>query len=160
MKWAGGKGRLVPVGGGLIGLSHWALGAADVGRLRWSPPVPPAVQIPRLVLFGLGMALAIWAVAVNRFFSPVVRIQEERGHHLIREGPYAIVRHPGYASALLSLTASGPAMGSWWSVVPAVALNLLIVRRVILEDRFLHGHLEGYPKYAAEVRHRIIPGVW
>ena len=97
---------------------------------------------------------------VNRFFSPVVRIQEERGHHLITEGPYRFIRHPGYAGMLLAFAGVGPALGSWWSLVPLVPVVLLILRRLLIEDRYLHEHLEGYAGYAQRVPYRLLPGVW
>src|SRR4028119_1045676 len=54
----------------------------------------------------------------NRFFSPVVRIQHERGHTLITSGPYRFVRHPGYVGAILACACGGVALGSWWSLGP------------------------------------------
>ena len=52
----------------------------------------------------------------NRFFSAVVRIQGERGHRVIDQGPYAFIRHPGYAGMILSVPCSGLALGSWLGV--------------------------------------------
>lgn len=135
------------------------LACVDAGRLHWSS-VPMWVQVLGLVVLAAGYGLSIWAVAVNRFYSPVVRIQADRGHQLITSGPYARVRHPGYAGSLLGVLASGPALGSWWALLPAGVLAALLLRRLHVEDRFLHEHLEGYPAYAARVRYRLLPGVW
>ena len=55
-------------------------------------------------------------MAVNRFFSSVVRIQAERGQYVVTAGPYAYVRHPGYLAGILIMVASGPALGSWLAV--------------------------------------------
>lgn len=131
----------------------------DAGRFHWSL-TPAWVQMVALIVLAAGYALSGWAATVNRFYSPVVRIQTDRGHQLITTGPYAMIRHPGYAGSLLTILATGPALGSWWALLPAGATAALMFRRLLIEDRFLHNNLEGYPAYAARVRHRLIPGVW
>jgi hypothetical protein len=65
-----------------------------------------------LLLVAIGYAFATWALAVNRFFSGVVRIQKDRGHVVCDRGPYRIVRHPGYAGNLLALPGLVLALGS------------------------------------------------
>ena len=45
-------------------------------------------------------------------------------------------------------------------MLPVVPVVLLIVRRTVLEDRFLHKRLEGYAQYASPVCYRLLPGVW
>jgi len=131
----------------------------DAGRFHWSH-LPPWVQILALVAVAAGYGLSGWAISVNRFYSPVVRIQTDRGHQLITSGPYAWIRHPGYAGSLLAILATGPALGSWWALLPACATVALLLRRVRIEDRFLHDHLDGYPAYARRVRYRLVPGLW
>lgn len=132
----------------------------DVGRYQWSGPVPVAVQIVAMVFVVAGCALATWAMSINRFFSPVVRIQSERGHVVVMDGPYRWVRHPGYAAIYLSFPAGGIMLGSWWSLVPSILLGALVLRRTLIEDRYLLENLEGYAEYARRVRSRLIPGVW
>jgi protein-S-isoprenylcysteine O-methyltransferase Ste14 len=141
-------------------LAHLIIAGLDAGRFRWTQSITPAVQIAALVVLAAGMALSLWAMHVNRFFSPVVRIQSERGHHVITGGPYRFIRHPGYLAALLMMLAGGPALGSWWSMVPQIPMLGMILRRVLIEDRFLHAELDGYGGYAQRVRHRLIPGIW
>ncbi len=141
-------------------LAHLIVAGLDVGRFGWSGSVPLVVHTAGLIAYVSGMGLAMRAMVVNRFFSPVVRIQEERGHRLITEGPYRFVRHPGYTGMLLSFLGSGLVLGSWWSLLPLIPAVLLILRRTILEDRYLREHLEGYVGYAEGVRFRLLPGVW
>lgn len=131
----------------------------DAGRFGWSH-VPFWVQCLALGCVAAAYCLSTWAIRTNRFFSPVVRIQSERGHELITTGPYAIIRHPGYAAALVVMLATAPALGSWWALLPGVATAAIFSRRVLVEDRFLHANLEGYPAYAQRVRYRLLPGVW
>ncbi|HPM24439.1 MAG TPA: isoprenylcysteine carboxylmethyltransferase family protein [Phycisphaerae bacterium] len=131
----------------------------DAGRFQWSC-VPPWVQLLALAAVAAAYGLSIWAMAVNRFYSPVVRIQTDRGHQLITSGPYAYVRHPGYAGSLLVILATGPALGSWWALLPAGAAAACLLRRLLIEDRFLHAHLDGYVEYGRRVRCRLVPGLW
>ena len=137
-----------------------AVAGFDLGRFHWSGRIPLGVQIAGLLLLALGWGFTTWAVAVNRFFSPVVRIQTERGHHLIATGPYRYVRHPGYAGAIAAFLGGAVALGSWWALAPAIPLSLIILGRAAVEDRFLRTQLPGYATYAHDVRYRLLPPVW
>jgi protein-S-isoprenylcysteine O-methyltransferase Ste14 len=140
--------------------AHLIIAGLDVGRFGWSTPMPTWLQVVGLAGLAAGFALSLAGVRVNRFFSPVVRIQSERGHHVVTDGPYRWIRHPGYTSTFVMLVASGMALGSWWSLLPLAPVAVMILRRTIIEDRFLHEHLPGYAEYASRVRWRLLPGVW
>ncbi len=141
----------------MVGLM--VVASADTGGFRWSR-VPAPIQGAALALVAAGYALVIWAIRHNRFYSPVVRIQSERGHALVTSGPYARIRHPGYAASLLVVLATGPAVGSWWAVLPGLAASAFIFRRIRIEEPYLREHLPGYAAYAKRVRWRLVPGVW
>jgi protein-S-isoprenylcysteine O-methyltransferase Ste14 len=136
-----------------------SIAALDDGRYRWSD-APWWVCGVGYALLLAGVAELGWAESVNKFFEPTVRIQTERGHHVIETGPYAIVRHPGYAAAFLLVVGMPLSLGSYWALVPAVASYLVLVVRTVLEDRTLHAELPGYREYAQRVRYRLIPGLW
>jgi len=89
-----------------------------------------------------------------------VRIQSERGHAVQSGGPYAVMRHPGYAGAALYDLAMPLMLGSWWGLVPALATVAVVVARTVLEDRKLQAELDGYADYAQRVRYRLLPGLW
>jgi protein-S-isoprenylcysteine O-methyltransferase Ste14 len=112
------------------------------------------------LLLVAGFAGTAWAQAVNRFFEPGVRIQTERGHHVIDTGPYALVRHPGYVAAFAMLAGMALALGSAWALVPAAVAAALLVLRTAWEDSTLRAELPGYADYARRVRYRLLPGVW
>ena len=126
----------------------------------WSPRIPIAWQALALAIVAAGYGLSLWAARCNRFFSTVVRIQRERGHHVIDTGPYAIVRHPGYAGAIPAHLALPIALGSLWGLVPAVAGSVFLVLRTAYEDRTLADELSGYRDYARRVPWRLCPHVW
>jgi protein-S-isoprenylcysteine O-methyltransferase Ste14 len=144
----------------LLLLAHLVIAGLDVGRFHWSPPIPLQVRVIALVLFAFGMGLSMWAMVVNRFFSSAVRLQSDRGHHLIDSGPYRFVRHPGYAGLVPSAVCGGIVIGSLWSLVPLAVTAVLLVRRLEMEDAFLHRELAGYPDYAQRVRYKLLPGLW
>jgi protein-S-isoprenylcysteine O-methyltransferase Ste14 len=140
---------------------HWVVAGLDVGRFHWSDTIPRSLQVAGFVIFVAANALAFWAMHVNRFFSSIVRIQSDRGQYVVTAGPYAFVRHPGYAAGVLVVLASGIALGSWFAAAFVIATNLpFILHRLIVEDRVLRADLAGYADYARRVRWRLLPGVW
>jgi protein-S-isoprenylcysteine O-methyltransferase Ste14 len=141
-------------------IAHWAIAGMDVGREHWSDTLPRWLQSIGLAGFALGFGLIVWAMAVNRFFSSVVRIQSDRGHELVTSGPYGWIRHPGYLAALLQAIFSGMALGSWVSMIPVLLMLPLLFVRTAREDRFLRGNLPGYLQYAHRVQYRLVPGIW
>jgi protein-S-isoprenylcysteine O-methyltransferase Ste14 len=157
-------GRPTPLGLRLLNvvlLVHWVIAGLDRGRLHWSDTVPPWLQALGLSLLALGYGLVFWAMLVNRFFSSVVRIQSDRGQHVVSEGPYALVRHPGYSAGILIVLASGIALGSWLAAAFLVAVVLpFLLYRVVNEDRVLQSRLDGYADYARRVPWRLVPGIW
>ena len=140
-------------------LSVLPLAAMDDGHFHWSH-VPWWVYGIGYVLVTLGLVGGTWAEAVNRFFEPGVRIQTDRGHHVIDTGPYRFIRHPGYAAACLFFVGLPLTLGSYWALIPAVISYLILVVRTVLEDRTLQNELPGYKEYAQRVRYRLVPGVW
>jgi len=111
------------------------------------------------VLIG-SYAFGTWALIENRFFSGVVRIQHDRGHHVVSTGPYRLIRHPGYVGTLIFYLACPVLLASLWAFLPAVIVNVLLVVRTALEDKTLRAELPGYSEYANNTRYRLIPGVW
>lgn len=108
----------------------------------------------------LSTALSAWAMRSNRFFSSVVRIQKDRGHTVVADGPYRFIRHPGYAGMSAFMLATPLILGSYWAFAPAAGTAAINVLRTALEDRTLHDELEGYTDYARKVRYKLLPGVW
>ncbi len=146
----------------LVGVGGYLLVCVVAGldqRFGWS-------SVPALLTWvGLGVAVAAsifvsWAMAANRFFSSVVRIQTDRGHAVTSTGPYAWVRHPGYVGMFLMVLALPVMLDSTWALIPGGLTAALTVLRTALEDRTLHEELPGYQEYASRVRYRLLPWVW
>jgi protein-S-isoprenylcysteine O-methyltransferase Ste14 len=135
------------------------IAALDDGRFQWSRMSWWFVGLGHFLLT-TAVVITAWAQGVNRFFEPGVRIQTERGHHVVQTGPYAIIRHPGYFAASLLFPGMALALGSWWALLPAGFATLLLLIRTEWEGRTLRAKLDGYADYAQRVRFRLIPGVW
>ncbi|MDL1910774.1 isoprenylcysteine carboxylmethyltransferase family protein [Chloroflexi bacterium CFX6] len=132
---------------------------ADKG-FGWSAPFSLNAKIVALLVIVLGYVIGSWALIENRFFSGVVRIQTDRGHHVVTTGPYRLVRHPGYAGALWTYLAMPILLDSLWAFIPAVLLVAVLILRTSLEDRTLQAELPGYAEYAKRTRYRLFPGIW
>ena len=129
-------------------------------RFGWTPVLPLSLIVLGFLFISLGYTFAAWALAENRFFSSVVRIQLDRGHVVCDSGPYRIVRHPGYAGNMLALLGIVLALNSIWTVIPAAVALIIAVIRTVLEDRTLQDELPGYRDYTRRVRYRLIPGIY
>lgn len=136
------------------------LSAADAGRHLWSPDLPASVYAAGYAMMAFGIAWFFWPMHENTWFTLTVRVQEDRGHMVVRTGPYRFVRHPGYVGGILMILAIPPTLGSAWGLVPAGIAAAMLVVRTALEDRTLHEELPGYREYAQEVRYRLVPRVW
>lgn len=131
----------------------------DVGRYRWSN-LGSWAAILGTAIFSLGWVVITWAMVVNTHFEVTVRIQTDRNHHVVARGPYAIIRHPGYAGASLWAFGTPLVVGSLYGLAPAVLTILILVIRTAREDRTLQAELPGYADYAKRVKSRLLPGVW
>jgi protein-S-isoprenylcysteine O-methyltransferase Ste14 len=147
-----------------------------VSCLMFAPIVTPLVAgldarsngiSPSFLLVALGAVFMLVgsdlthrAMAVNRFYSPVVRIQKDRGHTVVESGPYGTIRHPGNLGNLLFFAGSPLVLSSRWAWIPAGFCIVLIVMRTVLEDRALSDELPGYLAFAQRTRSRLIPGLW
>ena len=140
-------------------LTTLVLAGLDVGRFQWSQ-MPVAVQVLGLMGIILAAGLVFWTIFTNAYLGRMVRIQQDRGHQVVTGGPYRYVRHPMYAGIILLFPCMALFLGSWWALVPAILIGVLMVIRTALEDHTLQAELPGYAAYAQRVRYRLLPGVW
>jgi protein-S-isoprenylcysteine O-methyltransferase Ste14 len=143
-----------------VTMAIFPISALDAGRFGWSPALPWWLYAAAYALMIAGEAWMIWAMEVNRYFSSVVRIQNDRKQKVVQDGPYAVMRHPGYAGGMLFIACSGVALGSVYALIPAAISIAAFAIRTYLEDETLKSELKGYREYARKVRHRLVPGIW
>jgi protein-S-isoprenylcysteine O-methyltransferase Ste14 len=133
--------------------------ALDARRFGWSS-TPLWAQA-----FGAGlMAAAFWGwfevLRANSFAATTIRLQTERGQRVIATGPYAVVRHPLYASTLLFMVGAPLLLGSLWGLAGLAVFLPLLGARALGEEQLLLPNLAGYADYARKVRFRLLPGIW
>ncbi len=133
--------------------------ALDDARFHWAPTPDWVTLIGYALLIG-GYLGTTWAQAVNRHFEASVRIQTDRAHKVIDTGPYARIRHPGYAFGLLMTTGMALSLGSLYALIPVALCSVLLAFRTLAEEATLHSGLPGYTDYTTRVRYRWLPGVW
>lgn len=137
----------------LVMLLHWVVAGLDRGRLHWSDTVPAWLQAVSLIALAAGYLLCFWAMAVNRFFSSVVRIQTDRGQHVVAGGPYL--------AGIVIILASGLALGSWLAALLVIVTSLpFLLHRAVTEDRVLGGitrlrRLRASGSLAPDARHLV-----
>eukprot|EP00775_Hariotina_reticulata_P012592 gene12592-12724_t len=102
----------------------------------------------------LSLLFISWCMAVNAWFSSVVRIQSNRGHKVCSSGAYKYVRHPGYVGFVVQGFAEAVLLQSSWTATLAVMRTILLAVRSVKEEQFLMAHLPGYPAYATQVHYR------
>ncbi len=144
---------------GLMLMIVWIVAGLDQ-RYSWSSGIEPVAQIGAMLLVIAGHALVVWATGVNAYFSQVVRIQTERGHTVVSNGPYRYVRHPAYAGSVLLVLSAPIMLGSWWALLPGVMCAVLMIIRTTLEDKTLQAELPGYAEFTQHTRYRLLPGIW
>ena len=133
--------------------------ALDV-RFGWTPRLPLWCEVCGGILLLGGSFPFFRAFTDNTYLSQLVRIQAERGQHVIDTGVYGFVRHPMYLGANLWFVGSALLLGSVWGLLPALALIGLLVVRIFGEEKLLTRDLEGYRAYREKVRYRLVPHVW
>ena len=126
-------------------------------RCGWSV-VPPAAVACGDCLVAAGF-LVVWRVyRANSFASATIEIAP--GQTVVTTGPYALVRHPMYAGALVVYAGIAPALGSWWGALALLLFVPALCWRLLDEERFLERELPGYREYELRVRHRLLPFLW
>ena len=143
----------------LLWCAWFVVMALDAVRFRWSD-VPLWIHVVGVLAIAVSMYIMFLIMRTNSFAAPVVKIQSDRGHRVISDGPYAIVRHPMYGGALLLILGTPLLLGSWWGLAFSPLPVLLLAVRAVMEERTLMAELPGYTDYAARVRYRLVPRVW
>jgi protein-S-isoprenylcysteine O-methyltransferase Ste14 len=151
--------RWILAGNMILNTALYILVGVDAGRYGWSR-VPWMLQIGGIFFILSSFALTLWAAHENQFMSSQVRIQSDRGHHVIMGGPYAIIRHPMYTGYCLLYIGLPLALNSWWGLIISTLLIVIIIIRTLLEEETLIKELSGYLEYTGRTRFRLLPGIW
>jgi protein-S-isoprenylcysteine O-methyltransferase Ste14 len=126
-------------------------------RFGWSQ-APAIVALLGDALIAVGFFVVFLVFRQNSFASSTIRVAE--GQTLVSTGPYAIVRHPMYAGALIYLVGTPLALGSYWGLAVLALMVPILVWRLVDEERVLAQGLPGYSEYKQKVGYRLLPGVF
>lgn len=128
-------------------------------RFAWSD-VPTEVQLIGATLIVVTYYTTYRIALENQFAVAVVKIQKARGHKVIDTGPYRYVRHPMYTGLIFREIATPLLLGSWWGLCQVNVIVIIVVVRLLFEERELSSGLDGYSQYIERVPYRLIPLVW
>lgn len=126
-------------------------------RFGWSH-VPVIAVLLGDALVAVGCYLIGLVYRANTYASATIEVAA--GQQVISAGPYAIVRHPMYAGALVYMAGIPIALGSYWGLIPLAVIVPALVWRLLDEERLLVLELPGYRDYQQRVQHHLIPFIW
>ena len=141
---------------GLMFPAGFVISALDF-RFGWSY-VPMWAMIAAAALFLVGYGLYAEVMRENAYLSRTVEIQENQ--KVISTGLYSVVRHPMYLATLLMFLPLALILGSLWGLIPFALYPVIIVIRIINEEKVLENGLDGYIEYKSKVKYRLIPFIW
>jgi protein-S-isoprenylcysteine O-methyltransferase Ste14 len=149
----------------IIVIYVWALAwliimPLDAKRFGWSPMFPVWLKVLGGVALLPALYLIYQATVENTYLSTLVRIQSDRKHHVISTGVYGFVRHPLYLGCMLMCFGAPLLLGSLYGFIVAFIGLILIIGRIIGEEKVLTNELEGYDEYQKKVKYRLVPFVW
>jgi protein-S-isoprenylcysteine O-methyltransferase Ste14 len=126
-------------------------------RFGWSQ-APAIVAFAGNALVAAGFFAVFLVFRQNTFASSTIGVVE--GQTLVSTGPYAIVRHPMYAGALIYLVGTPLALDSYWGLAALLLMAPFLIWRLVDEERVLERRLPGYSDYKHKIRYRLLPGVY
>ena len=126
-------------------------------RYGWSN-IPLYIVIAGDFLVALGFFLIFLVLRENTFAAATIEVSADQ--KVITTGPYSIIRHPMYSGALVMLLGTPLALGSWWGLLTLIPFTLILIWRLLDEEKFLSKNLPGYNEYCQKVRYRLIPLLW
>jgi protein-S-isoprenylcysteine O-methyltransferase Ste14 len=148
--------RVIMLGASLGFIALLVVPALD-RRFGWSV-VPFWLVLVGDILTALGFYLIFRVYRVNTFTAATIQVTSDQ--HVVSTGPYAIVRHPMYASASLYIIGTPLALGSGWGLLAVVAMLPFLIWRLMDEERLLARSLSGYTEYQKKVPYRLVPRIW
>ena len=151
-----GEQRTVVKLSGLMFISGFVLAGFDF-RFRISR-LPAAVSIAAAVVLLAAYLLYAEVMRENAYLSRTIEVQENQ--KVIDTGLYSIVRHPMYAVTIWLFLSIPLVLGSWWAPLCFAPYVVVIVVRILNEEKVLEAGLEGYTEYKKRVKYRLLPFIW
>jgi protein-S-isoprenylcysteine O-methyltransferase Ste14 len=140
-----------------VGLFGMVVFSALDHRFGWST-VPAAVSLVGDALVVAGLVIGLLTVAQNSYAAATIQVEADQ--KLASKGLYSLVRHPMYAGNVLLMVGMPLALGSYWALLLVAPIVVVLIFRILDEEKMLSHELAGYPEYAHQVRYRLLPYVW
>ncbi len=145
----------------VLGFTAWiVIMPLDAKRFGWTTHYPLGKRIFGGILLLPSFFFFIRSFMDNSFLSPLVRIQDDRKQKVASTGVYGFVRHPMYLGAVFLFVGTALLLGSWLGGMIGWAMVLLLMARIVGEEKMLANELEGYEEYKKKVKWRLFPFVW
>ena len=141
---------------GLMFLVGFIVAGLDF-RFGWSN-VPTWAVIAASVVLLISYALYAEVTRENAYLSRTIKVEE--GQKVVDTGLYGIIRHPMYAVTVWLFLSIPIVLGSWYSLICFAHYPVIMVVRIINEEKVLARELHGYDEYKKKVKYRIIPFIW
>ena len=141
---------------GLLFLVGFIVAGLDY-RFAWSH-VPTWLVIVSSVVLLASYALYAEVMRENAYLSRTIEVQE--GQKVVDTGLYGIVRHPMYAVTVWLFLSIPLVLGSFWSLLCFAPYPIVIIVRILNEEKVLTAELDGYADYKKKVKYRLIPFIW
>jgi protein-S-isoprenylcysteine O-methyltransferase Ste14 len=148
--------KLIQILGILIFLAGFITAGLD-HRFAWSG-VPIYLILTADIIVLLSYLMIFFSFRENTYASRIVEVSEHQ--KVISTGPYKFVRHPMYLGVLVMFLATPISLGSYWALTPFAFLPVLLVLRILNEEKVLSNNLQGYKEYCERTKYRLLPGVW
>ena len=126
-------------------------------RYSWLK-LPSFISYIAIALFLLSYIMWAEVLRENTFLSRTITVTENQ--KVIDTGLYGIVRHPMYSATLILFLSMPLVLGSLISFFVFLLYPILIIVRIINEEKFLEKELNGYKEYKKKVKYRLIPFIW
>ena len=120
--------------------------------------VPLWLTVAASALFLIGYAAYAEVMRENAYLSRNIEVQKNQ--RVITTGLYSIVRHPMYLATLLMFLPIPLILGSFYGLIPFALYPVIMVVRILNEEKILTAGLSGYSEYKNKVKYRLIPFVW
>ncbi len=145
---------------GLLFLIWFVVMPLDAERFTWTINFPVWLQVVGGILLVISFFFSYRAYTDNTFLSPLVRIQSEREQQVVSTGVYGFVRHPLYLGGVLLFIGAPMLLGSIYGIIIGALMFLIVVVRIMGEEKMLVYELKGYDDYKKKVKSRLIPFIW
>jgi protein-S-isoprenylcysteine O-methyltransferase Ste14 len=126
-------------------------------RFGWSN-VPTAIVLIGNVLAAVGLGISMLVVVQNSYAAANITVEADQ--KVVSTGLYGYVRHPMYFGGLIMLIGIPLALDSYWGLVVLTPTAIILVARILDEEKALTEELDGYGEYIHKVHARLVPYVW